>query len=203
MLNEMPPLFLGVLVGKPEADVKRLLVVGMLVCQERDKRIRRRLWYQKRSREPDYKVKESLRRKVKICECCKQEFLTLKTRQRFCDRKCAAPETATKNTIPIEKRLWTRLKISDNGCWNWTLGKTPFGYGRLKWNSEVVAHRIAWILSFGEIPDGLCVLHRCDNPSCCNPLHLFLGTYQDNVDDMINKGRQRFGINGYNYLKFS
>lgn len=51
------------------------------------------------------------------------------------------------------------------------------------------AHRVAWQLANGEIPDGLCVLHKCDNPKCCNPSHLFLGTHADNAHDRDNKKR--------------
>lgn len=79
---------------------------------------------------------------------------------------------------------------TETGCMNWTRSKNKGGYGNLKINGKVeIASRIAYILSYGKIPDGLFVLHKCDNRCCVNPAHLFLGTQKDNVDDMTEKGR--------------
>lgn len=73
-------------------------------------------------------------------------------------------------------------------CWVWTAGRYPSGYGKFL---RTGAHRVAWTLFVGPIPEGLWVLHGCDNPPCCRPGdgHLFLGTAQDNADDMWAKGR--------------
>lgn len=77
-------------------------------------------------------------------------------------------------------------------CIMWEGYTTPKGYGRRTVKGRpVLAHRHAWFLANGPIPDGLCVLHRCDNPGCINVDHLFLGTNQDNVDDKMSKGRHR------------
>ena len=74
-------------------------------------------------------------------------------------------------------------------CWVWTAG-TRDGYGQIKClGRRVNAHRLSWEINCGEIPDGFCVLHKCDNRLCVNPFHLFLGTNQDNVDDKMEKGR--------------
>lgn len=75
------------------------------------------------------------------------------------------------------------------GCWNWTRGLTK-GYGQFQ---RFRAHRFSYELYVGKITDGMSVLHRCDNPKCVNPDHLFLGTQDDNMKDMQRKGR-RIGI---------
>jgi len=76
-------------------------------------------------------------------------------------------------------------------CWVWIGRTTDDGYGTLCWkgNDHVRAHRLAWELANGPILEGLWVLHHCDNPPCCNPRHLFLGTAKDNRQDDMRKGR--------------
>ena len=76
-------------------------------------------------------------------------------------------------------------------CSEWTGATDDDGYGRRRWRGKVrKAHRVAWEIAYGPIPEGAKVLHRCDNPPCIEPTHLFLGTQADNVADMIAKGRQ-------------
>lgn len=87
------------------------------------------------------------------------------------------------------ERFWSRVVITP-GCWTWTGSRNRKGYGYLNVNGlEKTAHRAAYALTNGPVPDGLWVLHRCDNPPCCNPGHLFLGTNADNVADRVAKGR--------------
>lgn len=92
--------------------------------------------------------------------------------------------------------FWSRVRRG-KGCWEWQGARNHDGYGTL-WvgRRKVRAHRLVWELVVGEIPDGLYVLHRCDNPPCCNPAHLWLGTAADNSADMVAKGRARGGRNG-------
>lgn len=83
-----------------------------------------------------------------------------------------------------------RYTIIESGCWEWQWGLDSHGYGQMKLNgSSFRAHRASWIKHNGPIPEGLNVLHSCDNRRCINPDHLFLGTHQDNMDDRENKGR--------------
>lgn len=90
-----------------------------------------------------------------------------------------------------EQRFWNKVDIrGESDCWEWKGFKLPSGYGRKMYQSEEkYAHRVAYIITFGEIPQGFCVCHKCDNPSCCNPNHLFLGTAADNARDRSEKGR--------------
>lgn len=92
---------------------------------------------------------------------------------------------------PIEVAFWAQVR-RDEACWEWQAARNSGGYGWFRFGpsrTSTGAHRVAYELVNGPIPAGLGVLHRCDNPPCCNPAHLFLGTNQDNVTDKVNKGR--------------
>jgi hypothetical protein len=99
---------------------------------------------------------------------------------------------------PIEekiiRRFWSRVAAGKpDECWCWIGSKTPLGYGHMRIGKQnAYSHRISWVLHNGFIPDGLVVCHKCDNPSCVNPTHLFLGTMKDNTQDSIKKGRWHF-----------
>lgn len=91
----------------------------------------------------------------------------------------------------LADRLWSRVTKGDN-CWEWTGARNHKGYGEIGADGRVQkAHRIAWVLTYGPIHDGVDVLHRCDNPPCCRPDHLFLGDDADNMADMVRKGRSK------------
>lgn len=76
-------------------------------------------------------------------------------------------------------------------CVEWTAYRNKGGYGVRRYKGVVMlAHRVAWIEEFASIPDGMCVLHKCDNPGCINPAHLWLGTRTDNNLDKLQKGRE-------------
>ena len=96
-----------------------------------------------------------------------------------------------KPKIPVLTRLATHHTKDECGCWNWNKYREFWGYGVIKVDHKVeLAHRVAYKYLVGDFPQELCVLHRCDNPTCINPDHLFLGTNADNVKDKVSKGRQ-------------
>ena len=88
------------------------------------------------------------------------------------------------------ERFYSKIEESDN-CWLWKGAIQSKGYGSFSIDKKTyLAHRISYEIHHGEIPNGMLVLHKCDNRRCVNPDHLFLGTAQDNYDDMVAKGRK-------------
>lgn len=96
------------------------------------------------------------------------------------------------------KNFWAKVNKTDT-CWNWTGAQSPAGYGQFGVGDKttgfksVLAHRLSYLLQNGLIPNNLEVMHLCDNPSCVNPDHLRVGTHLENMQDMINKGRDQHG----------
>lgn len=91
---------------------------------------------------------------------------------------------------PIEERFWEKVAVGKpDECWLWTAFRNNHGYGRIIWNGKAyIASRVSWMLANGKEPQGM-VCHSCDNPSCVNPAHLWLGTALDNNRDAFAKGR--------------
>ncbi len=103
------------------------------------------------------------------------------------------PLVSKRRFSTMEERFWAKVQLgSSEECWIWQAALKRDGYGLFRVESYVAmrsAHRVSWEIAFGEIPTGMQVLHRCDNPPCVNPSHLWLGTQQDNIRDMNEKGR--------------
>ena len=138
---------------------------------------------------------------TRICRICRRSALAAYAEA----ERTGAPIASLRaiGSVPREIRFWP--KVNKDGpihpklktrCWVWTAGVSRFGYGELAigGGKKIRAHRFAWVLSHGPVPNGLFVLHRCDNPPCVNPEHLWLGTRVDNIADMVAKGR---GSSGY------
>jgi hypothetical protein len=92
------------------------------------------------------------------------------------------------------KRFWVKVLKIHEGCWEWQKGRDKSGYGLFHIAGRVVkTHRLSWMLAHGEIEEGKLILHKCDNPKCVNPDHLFIGNHKDNMADCVNKGRNATG----------
>lgn len=99
--------------------------------------------------------------------------------------------------LDFQERFWSKVAQADSSsCWPWSAATDKDGYGVFGVSTRIKsarAHRIAWLLTRGD-PKRQLVLHTCDNPSCCNPDHLFLGTPADNMKDKVRKGRHVSGM---------
>jgi hypothetical protein len=99
--------------------------------------------------------------------------------------------------VPVEERFWDKVDKSGD-CWLWTAGKYSNGYGMIGVNGKVkVASRVSYELTYGEIPEGMHICHKCDNPSCVRPDHLFVGSRSVNMKDCFTKKRGKIPHSGY------
>ena len=106
-----------------------------------------------------------------------------------------ADTTLTRTWANHHRRFRRKYYIAENGCWEWMGGRNRFGYGSFNIGRITFAHRASWILHESDIPSDMLVLHKCDNPGCVNPKHLFIGTNQDNTRDAVKKGRHKLDRN--------
>lgn len=128
----------------------------------------------------------------------KEGFVVIQTCH---NRSCVNPkhllltkDRGTRIMTDVRSRLMSRIVVDDKTqCWEYQKFKNDTGYGRMGWGPRSLGveyvHRISYEVHFGEIPEDKSVLHKCDNPACVNPDHLFLGSQYDNVQDAIDKGR--------------
>src|SRR3990167_5954974 len=125
-----------------------------------------------------------------VCLNCGIQFIVpYKDRiQKSCSHKCGATWSRWREPI---KRFWSKVdKRSPSECWSWRGGCNHDGYGNFCFRGKPDrAHRVAFIITTGKSVTGKVVRHRCDNPPCVNPGHLEIGTQQDNIRDMIRRGR--------------
>lgn len=147
------------------------------------------------SAECGHKAKRTI--SVHHCETCGREYFPVskdaKVGSRNCSWECRKKAWEIRKNSPehIAKRFWAKVDKTGD-CWLWKASKSKIdnGYGQfVMQDKHHNAQRVAYILTYGPIPDELMVCHSCDNPPCCNPDHLFLGTNTDNLQDMVAKGR--------------
>jgi len=129
------------------------------------------------------------RTKILTCLRCNNQFKeyisNIERGKRFCSKKCFNdPRTP-------EQRFWDAIikGKNENGCWDWSLKKDKDGYCILWIDKNIKAHRYSYELHYGKIPKGLIICHKCDNPRCTNPKHLYAGTHEDNALDRTDKTR--------------
>lgn len=129
----------------------------------------------------------------KTCTQCDAPFETFKRRRKYCSFVCYQRRRIART---MDERFWARVKPAANGCHEWTGSRQKYGHGMIRLpfaDRGTLAHRLAWELKKGPIPEGMHVLHSCDNPPCVNTEHLFLGTHADNMADKEAKNR---GVKG-------
>jgi hypothetical protein len=126
-----------------------------------------------------------------ICVHCETAYHSIEKGSVYCSLACFhAARSLLKRRLESVKARFEKNFIVTPGCWLWQSLKMKKGYGRMHcFGGMNLAHRISYQLYVEDIPDDICVLHRCDTPSCVNPDHLFLGTLADNNQDKAKKGR--------------
>ena len=112
---------------------------------------------------------------------------------KFCSPRCNIQFHVANRRNTTAAHFWAKVAVgAPNDCWEWTGTKDTHGYGQIRWRGKMrLAHRLALSLTDGDWNSRLLVCHSCDVPACCNPAHLWRGTYRDNTQDAIKKERFR------------
>ncbi len=136
-----------------------------------------------------------------ICIVCKKEFKWRRAQgqptPKYCSMRCYYPERTPEFLEKLLRELYEYHVVKKDGCWDWKASLDSDGYGQITGARELKiskAHRASWTIHRGPIPEGMSVLHKCDNRRCTNPDHLFLGKPLENSRDMVYKGRQTKGV---------
>lgn len=131
---------------------------------------------------------------IRVCRNCDKP-LTNRAVRKYCSFSCWKSHCATS----YHDRFWAKVqKTSVDGCWLWMARRDKYGYGVFGISNKThLAHRVSWMIENGKLPHGKQVLHRCDNPPCVNPLHLFDGDPAVNFADCKAKGRVSFRMGEY------
>ena len=148
-----------------------------------------------RSCSAEQKKGERVIRELRTCPICSAEFRILRSLSKtYCSINCQhrslrkVDHISDNDKLSILKNKYDKFVVKRDGCWDWN-GSTQKGYGAfLFMRRGIRAHRVSWVLFNGVIPEGMHVLHSCDNKICSNPEHLFLGSHADNMKDMRSKG---------------
>lgn len=123
-----------------------------------------------------------------------QKFHGMACRRGYRSGTPVTNETLPALAVAAEARFWSRVDKGTD-CWTWTGTTTPQGYGMLRLGGgrgrPIGVHRVSFIIANGSIPEGLDILHRCDNPPCVRPDHLYAGTHSRNMQDTYDRGRHR------------
>lgn len=129
-----------------------------------------------------------------LCDCGHEKIVPKRSLIHGATSTCGKEGCRPRKIIPAIDRLMSKVDKTDF-CWVWKgchAGNSGYGYMTYK-DKNTLVHRASWILNFGDIPEDLCVCHRCDNKLCVNPEHLFLGSDFDNAQDKMLKGRGNIG----------